>query len=149
MRFIASFADQVIASVESVSISFTYIGVLNGRLSHSTEYHFMPEIEERRALIEAGLLKGFYCFEPELMDESEFWGKDSGIEGKCLKDNYIKATLNITEKAGRYTIVLEWYQSTKELTETPLTELVQKTAGKLKFEEIKPFCKFYDWGDLA
>lgn len=149
MRFIASFADQVVASVESVFISFTYIGVLEGRLSHGTKYHYLPEIEERRALIEAGRLKGAYCFEPELMDESEFWGKDSGIEGKCLKDNAIKAKLNISEKAGQYTIVLEWYQSSKELTETPLTELVQKAAGKLKFEEIKPFCKYYDWEELA
>ena len=149
MRFIASFADQIVASVESVSISFTYIGVYEGKLSFGTKYRYMPEIKERRAMIEAGRLKGFYCFEPELMDESEFWGKDSGIEGKCLKDNAIKATLKISEKAGQYTIVLEWYQSTKELIETPLAELVQKAAGKLKFEEIKPFCNYYDWEDIA
>lgn len=149
MRFIASFADQVIASVESVSISFTYAGLLEGRLSFGTAHHYLPEIEERMALIEAGRLKGFYCLEPELMDESEFWGKDSGIEGKCLKDNAIKAKLNIFDKASQYTIVLEWYQSTRELTETPLPELVQNVAGKLKFEEIKPFCKTSGLEELA
>lgn len=149
MRFIASFADQVIASVESVSIEFTYIGVLEGRLSYGTKYHYLPEIEERRALIEAGRLKGFYCLEPELMDESEFWGKDSGIEGKCLKDNAIKAKLNISEKEGQYSIVLEWYQSTRELSEAPLTELVQRAAGQLRFGDIKRYCKYNDWEDLA
>ena len=145
MRFIASFADQVIASVESVSISFTYIGLLEGRLSSATKFHHIPEIEERMALIESGRLKGFYCFEPEMMDESEFWGEDSRIEGKCLKDNAVKAELNISDKAGQYSIVLEWYQSSKELAETPLTELVQKAAGKLQFKDIKKYCKFNDW----
>ena len=149
MRFIASFADQVIASVESVSISDTYIGLLEGSLSSSTTNHYLPEIEERIASIEVGRLKGCYCFEPELMDESEFWGKDSGTEGKCLKDNAIRAKLNITDKAGQYTIELEWFQSTSELSVTPLTELVQKAVGQLKFEEIKRFCRFYNWDELA
>jgi len=144
MRFIASFADQVIASVENISISFTYNNLLEGRLSAATMHHYLPEIEERRASIEVGRLKGFYCFEPELMDESEFWGKDSGIEGKCLKDNAIKATLNISDKAGQYTIILEWYQSSRELTETPLPELVQKITGTLIFDDIKRYCKYYE-----
>lgn len=149
MRFIASFADQVIASVESVSVAFTYIGVLEGRLSSATSFHYLPEIEERKALIESGRLKGFFCFDPELMDESEFWGKDCGIDGKCLKDNAIKAKLNISEKDGQYSIILEWYLSSKELSEAPLTELVQRAAGRLKFKDIKRYCKFYDWEDLA
>lgn len=149
MRFIASFADQVIASVESVSIAFTYIGVLEGRLSRATTFHYLPEIEERKALIESGRLKGFFCFDPELMDESEFWGKDCGIDGKCLKDNAIKAKLNISEKDGQYSIILEWYLSSKDLSEAPLTELVQRAAGRLKFKDIKRHCKFYDWEDLS
>lgn len=149
MRFIASFADQVIASVESVSIEFTYNGMLEGRLSRATKHSYLPDIEERMALIEAGRLKGFYCLEPELMDESEFWGKDSGREGKCLKDNAIKAKLNISEKEGEYSIILEWYQSTRELSEAPLTDLVQRAAGKLRFKDIKQYCKYNDWDDLA
>lgn len=149
MRFIASFADQVIASVKSVSISDTYRGLLEGSLSSSTKNHYMPEIEERIALIETGRLKGIYCFEPKLMDESEFWGKDSGIDGQCLKDNAIRAKLNIADKIGQYTIELEWYQSTRELNETQLTELVQKAVGQLKFEEIKRFCRFYDWDEIS
>lgn len=144
MRFIASFADHVIASVESVSISFTYVRLLEGKLSSATEC-YLPAIEERRDLIEAGRLKGFYCFEPELMEEREFWGQDNGIEGKCLKDNAIKAKLIVSEEAGQYSIVLEWYQSSKELAETPLTELVQKVAGKLRFKDIEKYCKFNYW----
>lgn len=149
MRFIASFADQVIASVEGVSIEFTYIGVLEGRLSYGTKYHYLPEIEERRALIESGRLKGFDCFEPELMNENEFWGEGCGIEGKCLKDNAIKAKLNISEKDGQYSITLEWHQSSRELSEVPLTELVQRAAGKLRFKDIKKYCRYNDWEDLS
>lgn len=149
MKFIASFADQVVAIVESVSISFTYMGSLEGRLSSITANRYMPEIEERRALIEAGRLKGFYCFAPELMDESEFWGKDSGIEGKCLKDYAIKAKLNISAEEGQYSIILEWYQSSKELYEAPLTDLVQRAAGRLMFKDIKHYCRLYGWEDLA
>ena len=149
MRFIASFADKVIANVESISISFTYIGLLEGRRSSITAYRYMPEIEERRAQIKSGRLKGFYCFAPELMDESEFWGKDSGVEGKCLKDNAITAKLNISAEEGQYSIILEWYQSSKELSEAPLTDLVQRAAGRLRFKDIKYYCKFYEWEDLA
>ena len=147
MRFIASFADQVIASVESVSISFTYLGILEGSLAYGTKYHYMPAIEERRALIEFGKLKGFYCFEPELMSEDEFW--DGGSGRRCLKDNLIKAKLNVSEKEGQYSIVLEWYQSTRELSETPLPELVQQATGHLKYKDIKKYCKFNDWEELS
>ena len=149
MRFIVSLADQVIASVESVSIDFTYMGALEGSLSSGTQSHYLPEIEQRRALIEAGRLKGVYCFDPELIDESEFWGDVSRERGKCLKDFAVKAKLSISDKTGAFSIVLEWYQSSKELSESPLTELVQRAAGQLKFEDIKKYCKFYDWEDLA
>lgn len=149
MRFIASFADQVIASVESVSVSLTYAGFLEGKLSRITAFHFLPAIEERKALIVSGKLKGFYCFDPELMDESEFWGKDSGMEGKCLKDNAIKAKLNVSDKKGQYSIILEWHQSSRELSEAPLTDLVQRVAGRVKFKDIKQYCKFYGWEELS
>ena len=81
MRFIDSFADQVIASVESVSIEFTYKMMLEGKLSSATKNNYLPILEERIALIEAGKLKGVYCFEPELVDESTFWGEESGASG--------------------------------------------------------------------
>lgn len=144
MRFIASFADQVIASVESVSIEFTYKTLLEGRLSSATKNRYLLDIEERRALIESGRLKGYYCLEPEFVDESEFWGEGRGIEGKCLKDNAIKAKLCISEKRGQYSIVLEWYQSSRELAEKPLADLAPKAAGKIRYKDVKKYCKIND-----
>ena len=92
MRFIASFKDGVIASVEGVNTCFTYSGLIEGRLSGATR-RYMHEIEERRALIEAGVLKGYYCFDPEMMDEKEYYG-DVELPfktEKCLKDNKVSA----------------------------------------------------------
>ena len=149
MRFIASFADQIIASVESVCVEFSYSGLLEGSLASATNHHYMPAIEERRDLIEAGRLKGFYCFEPELMNEREFWESDNRIDGKCLKDNSVKAKLTVSEDAGQYSIVLEWYLSTRELIEAPLPSLVQQAARKLKYKDIKQYCKFHDWDELS
>ena len=45
---------------------------------------------------------------------------------------------------GEYQIDLEWYQSTQELSKTPITILVQQRAGILKFEEIKKYCNVYE-----
>ena len=150
MKFIASFADRVIANVERVEISFTYTGLLEGTLSAGTRY-YMAGIEERIALIEAGRLKGYYCFEPEMMDEQEYYGD---IElpfkpRKCLKDNKVSAQLTISEKSAQYSITLEWYSSTKELSEKPLAEIVQEHAEMLKYFDVQQYCKVTDWEDLC
>lgn len=151
MRFIASFKDGVIASVEGVNTCFTYSGLIEGRLSGATR-HYMSKIEERIALIEAGRLKGIFCFEPELMDEKEYYG-DVELPfktEKCLKDNKVSAKLTISEHCGQSSITLEWYSSTKELAEKPLTEIVQEHVGRLTYEgNISLYCKFNDWDDLA
>ena len=127
-----SYRDRVIAQVESISVEYTYEGFIEGSLSAITEDIFLPEIKERRNQIATGQLKGVYCFEPELM-------------GKCLKDCSVKAKLLVFENDGsEYSITLEWYQSSRELTETPLPKLVQQAAEKLKFEDIKPYCFHYD-----
>lgn len=150
MKFIASFKDGVIASVEGVNTSFTYSNLIEGRLSGATRYH-MARIKERMAQIEAGILKGFYCFEPDFMDEKEYYGD---IElpfktGKCLKDNQVSVHLLISEHCGQSSITLEWYSSTKELSEKPLTEIVQEHVDKLKFSDINWYCKYNDWDDLV
>ena len=150
MRFIASFADSVIASVESVSISFTYASLLEGSLEAFSRSE-MAGIEEHMALIEAGILVGYYCFEPVFMEEKEFWDYQSrrpGSTGLCLKDNFLSALLHISDKKGRYSIILEWYSSTKELTETPIPVLVQQYAGQLNFKDIRKHCKFAYWEEL-
>lgn len=150
MRFIASFADRVVANVESINIEFTYKGLIEGWLSAGTRY-YMAEIEERIALIEAGRLKGFYCFEPELMDEKEYYGDiDLPFETKkCMKDNKVSAHLIISEKDAQYSITLEWYSSSRELAEKPLTEIVQDYVGRLRYFDVQMYCKKTDWEDLV
>ena len=164
-QFTTKFADGVSADVYAVGITHTFAGVIEACCFSAGTSHYMAEYEERRDLIEAGRLKGYYCFEPELIDEVEYiieW-KEGGsvkdaewkkyIRGKCFKDNKLSVALSIEARdrrkryIGDYLITLEWYQTTNELTQTPLPELIQQMAGRLKFEDIEGFCKFESWED--
>ena len=160
-RFHVEFADGIAADVKDVNISYTYERVLECRcLSALTDY-YMEEYEERRDLIEAGRLKGFYCFEPELVDEiqRELVFKEGGsvydaewvshVRGKCFKDNRVSAALSVSGDDGEFWITLEWYQTTRELAETPVVALVQRMAERLSFSEIKRFSTFHDWRELS
>lgn len=150
MRFTATFADGVVARIERVIVSFTYNCLLEGSLSSYTR-HEMSRMEERQALIESGRLKGFYCFDPELMDEREFWDLSPvmNCDGKCFKDNSVEAVLTVAEGDGQYGITLEWFSSTREMKEIPLEGLVQQHVGRLRFEDIRRFCKYNTWEELA
>ena len=160
-RFHVDFADGIAADVKNVNISYTYESVLECRCFSALTDHYMAEYEERRDLIEAGRLKGYYCFEPELVDEieHELVFKEGGsiedaewvshVRGRCFKDNKLSATLAIGDTDGVFQITLEWYQTTRELTETPLVVLVSEMAKRLKFADIKGFSVFYDWNELA
>ena len=160
-NFHVEFADGIAADVKNVNISYTYEWVLECRGFSSLTDHYMAEYEERRDLIEAGRLKGYYRFEPELVDEieHELVFKEGGsiedaewvshVRGKCFKDNKLSATLAIIDTNGEYHITLEWYQTTRELAETPLVVLVNQMAQRLKFSDIKGFCSFHDWNELA
>ena len=162
-KFNVKFSDGVQAAVDAVNITHTYAGVIEmGCFSAGTSF-YLEEYEKRRDLIESGSLKGYYCFEPELVDEVQWElvfkeggsAKDaewvSHVRGKCFKDNKICVSLSIEAKderrryLGDYLITLEWYQSTKELMESPLPELIQRMADKLEFEAIKGFCNFESW----
>ena len=155
------YSDGIIARVRSVSITYTYEGVIECSCLSAGTGHFMADYEERRDLIEAGRLKGYYCFEPELIDEirKDPIFKDSGsakdIEwvtrnmGKCFKDNKLEVTVAVSETEGEYRITLEWYQTTRELAETPLAVLIQQMAGSMKYADIKQYCKFSDWEELC
>ena len=160
-RFPVKFADGIAADVKGVNISYTYERVLECRCFSALTDHYMAEYEERRDLIEAGRLKGFYCFEPELVDEieRELVFKEGGsaydaewvshVRGKCFKDNKLNAALSVSDADGEFWITLEWYQTTHELTETPIVTLVRRMAERLKFSEIKEFCTFHDWHELG
>ena len=116
--------------------------------------------EEKRDLIESGRLKGYYCFEPELINEFRYgikWGEDGSVDsaewikelrGQCFKDNKLRVTLSVDESDGRYVITMEWYQTTGELNEAPLPALIQQMASKLSFADVKKYGKFYDWCEL-
>ena len=160
-KFHVKFADGTDADVKGVNISYTYERVLECRCFSALTDHYMAEYEERRDLIEAGRLKGFFCFEPELVDEieHELVFKEGGsaydaewvshVKGKCFKDNKLSAELSISDADGEFWITLEWYQTTRELTETLIVTLVQRMVERLRFSEIKAFCTFHTWDELC
>lgn len=150
MRFIASFADRVNARVESVTISYTYSGLIEGYYSGGTR-HFMKRLKKRMEQIKSGEILGVYCFEPELVDEEEYYQVKPPFfsNGKCFKDNQVSASLTISEKEAQYSITLEWYSSTRELAERLLVEIVQEHVGRLRYFDIQKFCKKTDWDDLC
>ena len=159
MGFVLKLADGRSAEVRSVGISYTFEGVLEACCFSAGTDHYRSLYEERRDLIEAGKLKGFYCFEPELIDEYRCeieYGPDKSVKsaqfirrymGKCFKDNKMSVLLTFREPGGWNEITLEWYQTTKELSEVPLVSLIQEMAGRLKYEDIKKYCKFTSWSE--
>ena len=160
-RFTVKLADGRTANVMGVGLSYTFECVLEARCFSAGTGHYLSLYEERRDLIEAGKLKGFYCFEPELIDEYQCeleFGPDKSAEsarwikhymGKCFKDNKMSVLLTFDDPDGRNGITLEWYQTTKELSEVPLASLIQEMAGRLKYEDIRNYCKFTDWSELG
>ena len=160
-RFTVKFADGMSVDVESVGITYTFQNVYEASSFSAVTDYLLSGYEERRDLIEAGRLKGFYCFEPELIDEYRYeleFGPDKSAEsarwikhymGKCFKDNKMSVLLtwfdSEVDPCGVYGITLEWYQTTRELSDTPLPELIQNMAGRLEFKEIKKYGKFIDW----
>lgn len=160
-RFIVKLADGRTADVMGVGISYTFEGVLEASCFSAGTDYYLSLYEERRDSIEAGRLKGHFCFEPVLIDEYRMeleFGPDKSAEsarwirhhmGRCFKDNIMSVSLTFDEPDGQYGITLEWYQSTKELSEMPLTVLIQEMAGRLNYKDIKKYCKFSDWDELA
>ena len=117
-RFTVKLADGRTADVMVVGISYTFECVLEARCFSAGTDHYLSLYEERRDLIEAGKLKGFYCFEPELIDEYQCeleFGPDKSAEsarwikhymGKCFKDNKMSVQLTFDEFDGQYGITL-------------------------------------------
>lgn len=150
-----NFADEVSAKLVEFSMKNTYEGLIEGHFSGGTDF-YMAENDERIALIESGRLKGYYRFEPELVNDVKYemdfssepaeWRKV--YLGKCFKD--LKASANIAIKGteGEYDITLEWYLHSQELLSKPLPELIQQMAGRVAFKDIKQYCRCYRWEDL-
>ena len=152
----AQFKDETPVRILSVNISETYGGLLAGTFTVATRHH-IPCILARMEKLMSGKQKGYYCLPPELVDEAELRGLSHGeVErmlkhttvDKCLKDQKVKAMPHVSAPDVFYTISLEWYQTSRELSEHPLPELIQGAVSQLTFEEIKDFCEVTDWGDL-
>ncbi len=147
-------SDGIIASVNRIDLKYHYQGVIEavpGGLTMVAKRHEVPGIQQYINEIQSGKIKGRYCLEPDLMDEVEFWNnhvQDFFLSrcGKCIKEYELEAELEISQKEGQYTIVLESFLSSKELAETPLVELLEKAASNLSFEELKEHCDFVNWG---
>lgn len=152
----AQFKDGTPVRILSVNISETYGGLLAGTFTVATRHH-IPCILARMEKLMSGKDKGYYCLPPELVDEAELRGlspravahlREHTKVDKCLKDQEVKAMLHVSNSEEFYTISLEWFQTSKELSEHSLAELIQGAVGQLTFEEIKDFCEVTDWGDL-
>jgi hypothetical protein len=164
-RITVTFKDGVNAWMQGASTSFTYSGMLEGFLTAGTR-SILSRRAERMPLREpegdgprlstkgrSFSPKGYYLLEPSFMYEGDFWGYDrenpdtapNPFWGQCLKDNELSASIEIPGKEGSYRIVLEWFQSTEELSTRPLTDLVQEAVASLSFEEIKDYCIYEEW----
>ena len=149
--------DNIYADVNKIEIKYHYRGVLEaipGALSRVAQYQEIPDIKRYIQKIQTGAIAGRYCLEPELMDEIDFWGPGTpeqrlSLCGKCIKEYEIEVELGIPQKDGHYAIVVEWFQSTKELSSTPLVELVRKEISNLSFEKLRTHCIYNDWEDLT
>lgn len=152
--FAVFFADQVRAEVVDITLSNTYEGMLGGRRSGGTESK-LEDLKERQEQVRTGKLKGRYFFDAELVDdvwnELDFTTKPfrvvKTVKGQCVKDMILRVTLAVSEYGqdnGEYRIVLERYQSSKELFGISLGYLVRDMAEKLRFEDIKKYCEFHD-----
>lgn len=150
-------SDGIIASVNKIDLKYHYQGVLEavpGSLTRVAKRFEVPGIQQHINEIKSGKIKGRYCLEPDLMDEVEFWNnnvQDFFLSrcGKCIKEYELEAELEISQEDGQYTIVLESFLSSKELSETSLVELLEKAASNLSFEELKEHCDFVDWDNAV
>jgi hypothetical protein len=155
--FAVSFADQVRAEVVDITLSNTYEGMQGGRRSGGTACE-LELLKEKQEQIRTGNLKGIFCFDAELVDdiseELDYSKKPfrfvRKVMGRCFKDMLLRVTLAITsqEQDGEYRIVLERYQSSKELWGISLGYLVCDMVEKLRFEDIKDYCEFHKWSEL-
>ncbi len=157
-KFKAQLADGVTAYINKVHISHTYEGLIHGSYARAS-VDILEEVEMKRKRMNAGILPGYYYFEPEMLDYYELsWGVDDdgkdGIirkkVGKCFKDNKLVVEISIDDmeergKQGEYLLTLVWYQDTRELSQKPFTELIQNQLRKLKVEDIKRYCKFVSY----
>ena len=140
-KFKVTFSDGIPAAVYAVSITHTYAGVIEMSCLSAGTRHYLAELIDE-------VLWELVFKEGGSVEDAEWV---SHVKGKCFKDNKVCVSLSVEAMdkrngyLGDYLITLEWYQSTKELMESPLPDLIEQMAGRLEFEAIKGFCKFESW----
>lgn len=157
MQLSLNFTDDTYATVTGIEMKYHYLGVLEacpGAFTREAKYRELPFIASHIKDIESGKVKGRYCLEPELMDELDLWEGHAHEMfrsrcGKCIKEYDVNIGLAISQKEGEYTVTLELFLSSKELVSTPIGELLQNAVSKLRFGEIKKYCIFTDWDNVA
>lgn len=148
--------DGVPAFVEELQILSTYDGQLAGTLTVGTR-HRLPAYEGMMEEARTGRRTGFYCLPPELVDEVELRGFSTKEAerirghtdlGKCLKELHLIADIHIHDSDQCHIIQIHWFQTGRELSEAPLSELIQKAVGSYSFAELHPYCEHVDWLDM-
>jgi len=149
-------SDGIRARIAEMHILDTYAGQLAGTMTVGTS-HQLPVITQLMEDLKAGKKRGCYFITPELVDEAKLLGIPPALAEKirryteladCLKEQYLVATLHISEKDHCHIIEIHWFQTGRELAEKPLATLIQESIGKLSFKEISPSCEHVDWSDM-
>ena len=166
-RITVTFKDGVHAWMLGTATTDTYRGMMEGVLTLATK-HLLEKREERMPFKEPdekGSLfrpgrkgkvlspRGYYLLEPSFMYEGDYWGYDKDnpemtpnpFWGQCLKDIEVSAIIEIPGKEGSHKVVLEWFQTSVELSSRPITELVREAVATLSFEQVKDFCTYEEW----
>lgn len=68
--------------------------------------------------------------------------------GKCLKEQYLVATLNMSDSDFCHILEIHWFQTGKELAGKPIVTLIQEALGELTFEDLYPYCEHVDWSEM-
>ena len=152
------FSDGVIAWVLEARIKDHYSGVIEaspGTIAQTSFQHGIPAIHRRIDDIKAGRIKGHYCLEPALMEETEYWARFCEGEphvrcsDKCLKDYEIEARVKTMYDDDKfYEVTLEWFVSTNEWATMPLLELIRKAVSTLEFKDVALYCDSFDLFDI-
>ncbi len=154
MKLEVSFAGGEKATANKIEVSHIYAG---GIIDVPGKYTKMVDAFLMAAVGKEARRKGSYCLTPELMDEVEVWGGEVDRRylkncGKCLKDYKLSCQVGCIywegEEGGYYYTRLVWFQSKKELSETPILELVSRAVSSVSFEEVKPYMEIESLEDL-
>lgn len=150
-------SDGIHARISEAHILDTYAGQLAGTMTVGTR-HQLPGLISLMNELKAGRKKGCYFISPELVDEATLRDIPPAMAerirrytelAECLKEHHVVATLQVSDEDHCHIIEVHWFQTSRELSEKPLTLLIQEAVGQLSFEEqLYPCCEHVDWEEF-